>query len=139
MKRSRISGGCLWELGEGGIIITQSNQSIHRLSDYKVLPILVTKIEMSSFFQKQKLIWVNHTCTRYFLVDFYPVSTQISLEKRIYTRPIWNVLKILSILRSKIDFYTMEMILRSQNWQDYISNGCVLYIIHSCEIFVLTG
>ena len=37
--------------------------------------------------------------------------------------PVWNV--ILSILRSLMDSYTMEMILGSQNWQDYISNGCV--------------
>ena len=28
-------------------------------------------------------------------------------------------------MRSLIHFYTMEIILGSQNWQDYISNGCV--------------
>ena len=43
--------------------------------------------------------------------------------------PIWNV--ILSILRSQIDFYTNEMILGSQNWQDYISNRCVYHLFKS--------
>ena len=30
-----------------------------------------------------------------------------------------------AILRPLMDFRTMKMILGSQNWQDYISNGCV--------------
>ena len=37
--------------------------------------------------------------------------------------PVWNV--ILSILRSQNHFHSTEIHLGSQNWQDYISNGCV--------------
>ena len=57
--------------------------------------------------------WVLHcpdTC--------YPIVTPLQQ----YT-PVWNM--ILSILRSKMNLFTMEMILGSQNWQDYISNGYV--------------
>ena len=40
---------------------------------------------------------------------------------------VWNV--ILSILISQMDFCTMEMILGSQKWQYYISNGwCTVHI-----------
>ena len=59
---------------------------------------------------------------RYLLTYFHHIAKKISLEWRMYI-PIWNV--ILSILRSLMNFCTMEMILGSQNWQDYISNGCV--------------
>ena len=61
--------------------------------------------------------------SRYLLNYFYPVAAQISLEWRMYYTPVWNVM--LSILRSQMDFYIMEMILVYQNWQDNISNGCV--------------
>ena len=37
--------------------------------------------------------------------------------------PIWNA--ILSILRSQNYFHSTEIHLGSQNWKDYISNGCV--------------
>ena len=52
--------------------------------------------------------------------------------------PLWNV--ILSILRSQTNFWTMEIHLGSQNWQDYISKGCVTYhnILHSSEICTAT-
>ena len=60
--------------------------------------------------------------SRYLLTYFYPVAVQISLEWKMDT-PIWNV--ILLILWSQMDFCTMEMILGSQNWQGYISNGFV--------------
>ena len=32
------------------------------------------------------------------------------------------------MLRSQMDLYTMEMVLGSQYWQNYISNGCVLCV-----------
>ena len=49
---------------------------------------------------------------------------------------LWNV--VLSILRSQMDFCTMKIHLGSQNWQDYISNGRVIYcnILHSSEFHV---
>ena len=45
---------------------------------------------------------------------------------------------ILSILRSQMDFHSTEIHLGSQNWQDYISNGCEIYcnILHSSEFHV---
>ena len=46
--------------------------------------------------------------------------------------PIWNV--ILSILRSQIDFCTMDFILGSQNWQDYISNRCIHYTMSITQV-----
>ena len=61
---------------------------------------------------------------RYMLLYFYPDAAQISLKWRMYT-PVWNV--ILSILRSQNHFHSTKIHLGSQNWQDYISNGCVIY------------
>ena len=56
-----------------------------------------------------------------FLSRFYLVATEISPNKR-FTH-IRNV--ILSILRSRNHFHSIEFDLGSQNWQGYISNRCV--------------
>ena len=58
---------------------------------------------------------------------FNPASAQISLKRRTkyrYILPIWNV--ILSILRYQNHFHGTKLHLGYQNWQHYISNGCVL-------------
>ena len=82
------------------------------------------------------LIWRCTSLSRYLSTYLYPtVTAKISLEWRMYT-PVWNV--ILSILRSQMEFFTMEMILGFQKWQDHISNVCV-YILHSSEICSVTG
>ena len=53
-------------------------------------------------------------------------------------RLLWNVIR--SICDPKIDFFTMEIHLGYQNWQDYISKGCVCVtyhnILYSSEICV---
>ena len=56
-----------------------------------------------------------------------------------YYTPLWNV--ILSILISQMGFCTMEIHLGCQNWQDYISKGCVIYhnILYSSEICAASG
>ena len=72
-------------------------------------------------FETQRVL-VLGSMNWYLLPINNPDAADISLEYRMYT-PVWNV--ILWILISQNHFHSTEIHLGSENWQYYISNGCV--------------
>ena len=58
-----------------------------------------------------------HILSSQFLQFWYIKLTKISFGREVYTL-VWDV--ILSILRSQMNLCTLEIILGSQNWSDYI-------------------
>ena len=107
---------------------------------------ITVKIKHASLlFLVDTIITYGHHCLRIAGKPFLLVKpslqgqyTKLTLMKDVtvfYTTD-WNVM--LSILRSQMDFCTVEIHLGYQNRQDYISKGCKTYhnILHSSEFHI---